>query len=88
MRAWFEPYSKAHAGGAPSEAPGALDLRKSAINREVSFIFEAFRQYVIYWLIRTEPHALGRRRFDWLIDQLAAKIADEKTPGSIDKNHP
>ncbi|PQA87588.1 ribbon-helix-helix domain-containing protein [Hyphococcus luteus] len=84
LRAWFNPDSKATLEARLLKRLDAFDLRQSAIEREVSFTFEAFCHYVLYWLTRTEPpsdgerdaaHALGKRRFDHFIDQVAKKVA-------------
>lgn len=84
LRAWFNPDSKATLEARLLKRLDAFDLRQSAIERKVSFTFEALSHYVLYWLTRTEPlsdgerdaaHALGKRRFDHFIDQVAKKVA-------------
>ena len=60
----------------------AFDVRQGAVERDVSFVLEMLGQYVFYWLTRTDPipegereiaHALGQRRFDFFIGQVARK---------------
>ncbi|KCZ55516.1 hypothetical protein HY29_11415 [Hyphomonas beringensis] len=88
LRAWFNPESSATMEARLLERLDAFDLRQSEIEREVSFTFEAFCHYVLYWLTRTEPlpdgerdaaHALGKRRFDFFLDQVAQKIGAAHT---------
>ncbi|WP_373088562.1 hypothetical protein [Sneathiella sp.] len=61
----------------------AFDARQSEIERDVALTMETLAHYVFYWLTRTGPipegerdaaHALGQRRFDYFIDQVAAKL--------------
>ena len=64
-----------------------FDLRQNAIERDVALSLETLGQFVLYWLTRSDPlpegerdaaHALGQRRFEYFIEQVARKIgADE-----------
>lgn len=83
LRARFDPDAKATLEARLLKRMDAFDLRQAAIEREVSFTFEALCHYVFYWLTQTEPlpdgerdaaHALGKRRFDYFISQVATKI--------------
>ena len=62
-----------------------FDVRQGAIERDTRMCLEALCQYVLYWLTRIEPipegerdaaQALGRRRFDKFIEQVAARLAN------------
>lgn len=59
------------------------ELRQTAIERDVTLTLETLAQYVFYWLTRIEPlpegerdaaHALGHRRFEYFIEQVAEKL--------------
>ncbi|MGE6699299.1 hypothetical protein ACQKH5_16495 [Hyphomonas sp. NPDC076900] len=52
------------------------------IERDVALLLETLGQFVLYWLTRTDPipegereiaHALGQRRFDYFIQQVARR---------------
>ena len=62
----------------------AFDMRQGAIERDVALTMETVAHFVFYWLCRTDPlpegerdaaQALGQRRFDYFIGQVARKIA-------------
>lgn len=64
-----------------------FDLRQGEIERDVGFTLEALGQFVFYWLTRTDPlpegereaaHALGQRRFDYFIEQVAGKLENDR----------
>lgn len=57
-----------------------MDLRQASIERDLSISLDMLRLYIFYWLTRTEPipegdrdaaHALGRRRMDHFLAQVA-----------------
>lgn len=61
----------------------AFELRQGEIERDVALSLETLGQFVLYWLTRTDPipegereiaHALGQRRFDYFIEQVARKL--------------
>ena len=61
----------------------AFDMRQGAIERDVALTMETLAHFVFYWLCRTDPlpegerdaaQALGQRRFDHFIEQVARKI--------------
>ncbi|WP_300381080.1 ribbon-helix-helix domain-containing protein [Henriciella sp.] len=65
----------------------AFDLRQGEIERDVGFTLEALGQFVFYWLTRTDPipegeraaaHALGQRRFDYFVEQVAGKLGNDR----------
>lgn len=61
----------------------AFDERQGEIERDTALCLETLAHFVFYWLTRTEPiaegerdaaHALGQRRFDHFIQQVARKL--------------
>ena len=61
-----------------------VDMRLNAIERDAALSVETLGQFVLYWLMRTEPlpdgerdaaHSLGQRRFEYFIEQVARKIS-------------
>ena len=62
-----------------------FEVRQGEIERDVAMSLEATGQFILYWLTRTDPipegereiaHALGQRRFDHFIAQVARKLMD------------
>jgi len=60
-----------------------MELRQAEMERDVAIGLETLQHFIFYWLTRTEPipegerdaaHALGQRRFDYFIEQVARKI--------------
>lgn len=83
LRCYFDPERKAGREQAILRRLDALDLHQGAIERDVALCLETLGQYVLYWLIRIEPlpdgerdvaHNLGRKRFDYFIEQVAQKL--------------
>ena len=79
----------------------AFDERQGAIERDVELIMETLAQFVFYWLTRTDPipegerdaaHALGQRRFDYFVEQVArrvsgkGRVSERLMSGSDDKS--
>jgi hypothetical protein len=65
----------------------AFDRRQGEIERDTALCLETLAHFVFYWLTRTEPipegerdaaHALGQRRFDHFIQQVAKKLCNER----------
>ncbi len=63
----------------------AFEIRQGEVERDVALLLETLGQFVLYWLTRTDPipegerdiaHALGQRRFDYFIEQVARKVRD------------
>ena len=78
LRAWFDPEARVD----------AFDRRQAEIERDVAYTYETLAHYIYYWLTRTEPipegdrdiaHALGQKRFDHFIGQVARKIGGRDT---------
>ncbi|MAI22797.1 MAG: hypothetical protein CL828_01965 [Crocinitomicaceae bacterium] len=64
-----------------------FDSRQGEIERDTALCLETTAHFVFYWLTRTEPipegqrdaaHALGQRRFDHFIQQVARKLGNER----------
>jgi hypothetical protein len=60
----------------------AFEVRQGEIERDVALLLETLGLFVLYWLTRTDPipegereiaHALGQRRFDYFIQQVARR---------------
>ena len=69
-----------------------FEVRQGEIERDVALLLETLGQFVLYWLTRTDPipegereiaHALGQRRFDFFIDQVARKVRRGAGIGSL-----
>lgn len=63
-----------------------FDIRQGEIERDTRMCLETLCQFVLYWLTRIEPlpsgerdaaQALGRRRFDQFLEQVAAKMVSQ-----------
>ncbi|WP_084398832.1 hypothetical protein [Henriciella aquimarina] len=85
LSSWFDPEARQSLEDRLLVRLDRFDERQSGIERDVAFTFEVLTQYILYWLARTEPlpdgerdaaQALGQRRFDHFIDQVARKLAD------------
>ena len=66
----------------------AFDRRQGEIERDTALCLETLAHFVFYWLTRTEPipegerdaaHALGQRRFDHFIQQVAKKLGNARS---------
>lgn len=86
LRCYFDPDAKAGREAAILKRLDAIDLRQGVVERDAAIILETLGQYVLYWLTRTEPlpegerdivHNLGRKRFDYFIEQVAGKITGD-----------
>lgn len=62
-----------------------LSLGQDRMETDVRVCLETLGQFIFYWLTQTEPipdperdaaHSLGRRRYDFFIDQVAKKITE------------
>tara|TARA_R110001606_G_scaffold199398_1_gene347090 strand:+ start:5295 stop:5750 length:456 start_codon:yes stop_codon:yes gene_type:complete len=86
LREYFDPEVKSELEDRILARLDAFDIRQGEIERDVGFTLEAFGQFVLYWLTRTDPlpegereaaHALGQRRFDYFVDQVARKFGND-----------
>lgn len=66
----------------------AFDKRQGEIERDTALCLETTAHFVFYWLTQTEPipqgerdaaHALGQRRFDHFIQQVAKKLGNARS---------
>jgi predicted transcriptional regulator len=80
---YFEPALKMEFEARVLKRLDAFDIRQGEIERDVAISLETLGQFVLYWLTRTDPvpegereiaHALGQRRFDHFIEQVARKV--------------
>lgn len=64
-----------------------IDLRQGIMERDLAMCLETLGHFIFYWLIRTSPipdgerdaaHALGQRRYDHFIQQVAGKLGKER----------
>ncbi|WP_373007008.1 hypothetical protein [Hyphomonas sp.] len=64
----------------------AFERRQGEIERDTALCLETLAHFIFYWLTRTEPipegeraaaHAVGQRRFDHFIQQVAKKLGNE-----------
>lgn len=83
LREYFDPEVKAGLEQRILARLDVFDIRQGEIERDVGFTLEALGQFVLYWLTRTDPlpegereaaHALGKKRFDYFVDQVAWKV--------------
>ncbi|MAN73837.1 ribbon-helix-helix protein, CopG family [Henriciella sp.] len=83
LREYFDPKIRMGLEERILERLNAVDIRQGEIERDVGFTLEALGQFVFYWLTRTDPlpdgerdaaHALGQRRFEFFVEQVAARI--------------
>ena len=83
LREYFDPEAKSGLEERVLARLDAFDIRQGEIERDVGFTLEALGQFVLYWLVRTDPlpegereaaHALGQRRFDYFIEQVSRKV--------------
>lgn len=83
---YFDPRRRQTLEAALMGRMDAFDLRQGAIERDATLIVETLGQFILYWLTRTDPlpdgerdaaHLLGQKRFQYFIDQVAAKIGEQ-----------
>ena len=84
LRAWFHPDKAATIETRLLQRLDTFDLRQAEIERDLDCTYETLAHFILYWLTLTEPipdgdrdaaHALGKRRFDYFLEQVARKIA-------------
>ena len=84
--AYVDPALSTDANKAILQRLDGVDMRLNAIERDAALSVETLGQFVLYWLMRTEPlpdgernaaHSLGQRRFDYFIEQVARKIGGD-----------
>ena len=86
LREYFDPEANSGLEERILARLDAFDIRQGEIERDVGFTLEALGQFVLYWLTRADPlpegereaaHALGQRRFDYFVDQVARKFGND-----------
>ncbi|MEL6474010.1 MAG: hypothetical protein AAFQ21_07985 [Pseudomonadota bacterium] len=86
LRAWFDPEARSVLEERLLARMDAYDQRQGDMERDLAFTYETLSHYIYYWLTRTEPipegerdiaHALGRKRLDYFLDQVALKLGQE-----------
>ncbi|WP_084398953.1 hypothetical protein [Henriciella aquimarina] len=64
----------------------SFERRMGQLEYDMQLSLETLGHYIFYWLVRTDPlpeqerdmaHALGQRRFDHFINQVARKLKDD-----------
>jgi hypothetical protein len=80
IRARFDPEARSVLEEQLLARVDAFDRRQAEIEGDVAYTYETLAHFVFYWLTRTEQipeakrgaaHALGQRRFDHFIEQVA-----------------
>ena len=83
LRAWFDPEARSVLEERLLIRMDAYDQRQADMERDLAFTYETLSHYVYYWLTRAGPipegerdiaHALGRKRLDYFLDQVARKL--------------
>lgn len=91
LREYFDPEVKSGLEERILARLDGFDIRQGEIERDVGFTLEALGQFVLYWLTRTDPlpegereaaHALGQRRFDFFVEQVARKVGGDMHLGA------
>lgn len=84
---YFSPEQTDHRETALLSRMDQYDARQEDIEKELRLCTATLGQYVLYWLIQTEPvpdiereaaYAIGRRRYDHFIEQVARKLQQDK----------
>lgn len=95
LRAYFCPDSKLGLEERLLDRLDNFDIRQGAIERDIAVCFETLCQYVLFWLTRMEPipdgerdaaQALGMKRYDQFLMQVAKKLQSHST-GTNDRLH-
>ena len=87
LRAYFCPDSKLGLEERLLDRLDKFDIRQGAMERDIAVCLETLCQFVLYWLTRMEPipdgerdaaQALGKRRFDQFIEQVARNLMSDR----------
>jgi len=90
---YFEPDKVEARENALLSRMDRFDARQGQLEADVRLCTETLGQYVLYWLTRTQPipegernaaHALGRRRYDYFLDQVGQKLK-YREPNGVSK---
>ena len=83
LRCYLDPDRNRSLEDRLMERMDGFESRLGRLSWAVDLGVEATGHFVLYWLTRTDPipegeretaHALGQRRFDYFIDQIAKKL--------------
>ena len=84
MEQYFRPAQATHRDTHLLSWIDRFDLRQDRLETDLRLCTETLAQYVLYWLTRMEPlpeaerdaaHALGKRRYDHFVQQVATRMA-------------
>lgn len=84
LRQYFHPDEIERRDGELLSRMDRYDARQDQIETDLRLITETLAQYVLYWLTRTQPlpegereaaYALGRRKYERFIQQVANRMA-------------
>ena len=79
----FDPDQRARLGEILLDRMARFDLSQSRVEAQVAETYETLALFVLYWLTHTGPipdgernvaQALGQRRFDYFMGQVAKKL--------------
>lgn len=82
LRAWFNPEARNVLEERLLARMDTFDQHQADMEKELAYTYATLSHFVYYWLTRTEPipegerdiaHALGQRRFEHFIGQVARK---------------
>ncbi|MEM7492873.1 MAG: hypothetical protein AAF296_05785 [Pseudomonadota bacterium] len=84
LEQYFSPDQVQHRDAQLLSRIDRFDVRQYRIETDLRLCTETLAQYVLYWLTRMEPlpeaerdaaHALGKRRYDYFVQQVATRMA-------------
>lgn len=87
LRAYLDPQRTAARDDILLQRLDQIEKRQNEVERDLALCLETLGQFVLYWLTRTEPlpeaerdaaQLLGQRRFEFFIDQVAARVASDE----------
>ncbi|WP_291201561.1 hypothetical protein [Hyphomonas sp.] len=88
LRCYFDPDRSRPLEDRLMQRMDRFERRMGRLSWAVDLSVELVSQFVLYWLTRTDPipeadrqmaHALGQRRFDHFINQVAGKVGRRRT---------
>jgi predicted transcriptional regulator len=84
IQQYFDPDQIQHRDAQLLSRIDRFDARQDRIETDLRLCTETLAQYVLYWLTQMQPipeaereaaHALGRRRYDHFVEQVAKRVA-------------
>jgi len=88
LRCYLDPDRSRSLEDRLMERMDGFERRLGRLSWAVDLSVETVAHFVLYWLTRTDPipeqeretaHALGQRRFNYFIDQVARKVRKRRT---------